>query len=783
MNGVHSRQIGARRRGFGPNACLEAMDTIMNRVPFRSPSWLLVVLMAAPGVWAQKEPRIGYVYPAGGQKGSSFEATIGGQFLADCDRVSVTGDGVGVRVLEHTRPLTPKELNELRQKTRKLQTLLGNLEKNRGKPGHQARVAEATKLAGEIGLEKADRMSLNEFRRKLFDPKKQLNPQISETVRVEVELAPDAPPGKRDLRLITPAGISNPLVFQVGQCPEHLEREPNERPADSEAPLELPGVLNGQILPGDVDRFRIHAHQGDRLVAAVSARKLIPYLADAVPGWFQATLTLYDEEGREVAYSDDYRFIPDPVIATEIPEDGVYVLEIRDAIYRGREDFVYRITLGEIPFVTSVFPLGGPVEKETLVSLKGWNIPVDTLKVRPEKSSPAVRPVRIASQEDGAPTVPFAVDTLPESLEEEPDNGTSDAQAIELPRIVNGRIDHPGDVDVFQIEGQVGEEIFVEVQARRLGSPLDSILKVLDRQGRLLAANDDHEDPGAGLTTHHADSRLHFRVGEKGPFYIRLADAQNKGGEAYAYRLRISHEHPDFKLRVVPSTINARAGAIVPITVYAMRQDGFAGDIALELKGAPEGFTLSGGWVPGDQDRVQCTLTVPSKPEKRVSRLRLEGQAQIGDRKVIRQAVPAEDRMQAFIYHHLVPSETWTVAINGKPRGGQPLTLLEEEPVKLAGGETTRVRIAGPRGRFARQIQLELTNPPAGIRVKGLELDDEGPAILLSAAKEKTPAGLKGNLIVHAFTVREFKARNGKVQRRRVPVGTLPAIPFEVVGP
>ena len=29
------------------------------------------------------------------------------------------------------------------------------------------------------------------------------------------------------------------------------------------------------------------------------------------------------------------------------------------AIYRGREDFVYRITIGELPFVTSIFPLGG----------------------------------------------------------------------------------------------------------------------------------------------------------------------------------------------------------------------------------------------------------------------------------------------------------------------------------------------------------------------------------------------------------------------------------------
>ena len=72
---------------------------------------------------------------------------------------------------------------------------------------------------------------------------------------------------------------------------------------------------------------------------------MIPYLADAVPGWFQATLTLRDAKGKEVAYTDDFRFNPDPIITYTIPADGEYLLEIKDSIYRGREDFVYRIAV------------------------------------------------------------------------------------------------------------------------------------------------------------------------------------------------------------------------------------------------------------------------------------------------------------------------------------------------------------------------------------------------------------------------------------------------------
>jgi hypothetical protein len=130
-------------------------------------------------------------------------------------------------------------------------------------------------------------------------------------------------------------------------------------PSSTGLRINLPAVVNGQIAPGGVNRYRFHARKGQQIVAAVRARELMPYLADAVPGWFQATLALYDGKGRELAYDDDYRFHPDPVLHYEIASDGEYSLEIKDAIYRGREDFVYRITVGELPFVTSIFPLGG----------------------------------------------------------------------------------------------------------------------------------------------------------------------------------------------------------------------------------------------------------------------------------------------------------------------------------------------------------------------------------------------------------------------------------------
>ena len=178
--------------------------------------------------------------------------------------------------------------------------------------------------------------------------------------------------------------LSQPLVFCVGQLPEFNKPKPpavaeplpanragNAGAQTAAAPVEsrivLPCVVNGQIMPGGVDRYRFQARKGQRLVIAASARELMPYLADAVPGWFQAALSLYDAQGHEVAYADHFRFHPDPVLFYEVPKDGEYVLQIRDSIYRGREDFVYRITAGELPFVTGIFPLGGPAGAQTTV--------------------------------------------------------------------------------------------------------------------------------------------------------------------------------------------------------------------------------------------------------------------------------------------------------------------------------------------------------------------------------------------------------------------------------
>jgi hypothetical protein len=627
-------------------------------------------------------------------------------------------------------------------------------------------------------------------------------------VHLEVVIAPDAPVGQREMRLITPNGVSNPRIFCIGQLNEFSEAasvtqgDPNNlpqlrnlnqprisRPAH-ETPITIPAVINGQILPGGANRYRFSARKGAQLIVAASARELNPYLADTVPGWFQAAITLMDVKGKELAYADHYRFHPDPVLCFKIPEDGEYVLEIRDSIYRGREDFVYRITVGEVPFITDFFPLGGQDGKKTTVELVGANLPAAnpsamTTMFDASGKTPAVYPLSVQDKTCCSNNISFAVDSLLSFQAKGVHESAGHAQAVALPVVINGRIERPGKWDVYSFAGRAGQEIVAEITARRLGSPMDSVLKLTDITGKVLAFNDDWDDKAAGLETHHADSYLRAKLAADGTYFIHVGDAQKQFGPQVAYRLRLSEPRPDFQLRIAPSALAIRGGASAAFTVYALRQDGFAGEIPLSLTAAPEGFVLGGGRIPAGQDQIRVTLTAPFRAAQEPISLALEGRAQVHGETITRRAVPCEDMMQAFAYRHLVAAQEFLVTIvnrNGPRFAGD---MLDAVPLKLTVGAVTPVRLALPLRTPRGQLELELDDPPAGITVEKVSAAEGGCQVALRCDGAKAKAGVEGNLIIRVFfrpiVPASVAATRPAAANRRLPLGTLAAIPFQVV--
>jgi hypothetical protein len=671
------------------------------------PAALACVLLGSATVLAQpapRDPHLAYAFPAGCQQGTSCQLVVGGQYLKEASEVYVSGEGVKAEIVRWYRPLTRGEFNQLRMRLDEMRMKLIA-------QGNRDPSEEEVAAAANISEQELKEMDI--YRQRDRDPKRQPNEQLAEELTLVLTVAQDALPGKRELRLLTESALSNPLWLHVGQWPEIREQEPNDKLPDRSIDR-LPIVVNGQILPGDCDTFAFTAQKGMRLVIVAAARDVIPYLADAVPGWFQAVVQLTDAAGNEVAYADSFQHRQDPALYFEVPQDGEYRLQIRDALYRGREDFVYRITLGEIPFVTGMFPLGARWDEKTTIQLEGWNLSQTTFETK-ALGFRQFRPVRWYSvpQENGqAVRVPVQMDLLREELDREPNNDIAAAQPVSPRKIINGRIDAPGDEDLFFISS--GGRLAIDVQARRHGSPLDAMLTLVDAKGRELAFSDDFEDKTQALLTHHADPQLVATIPAAGA-YLRLSDAQGNGGSSFVYRLVLRPPEPDFDLRLTPATLVARPGAVRPITVHVQRQDNFAEDIELALVDPPPGFALAGGIIPGNADRVTLTLSVPPTPTEQPVVLEMAGRAQRkgGRQPLVRPAIPAEDMMQAFIWHHLIPVEDWSVIVSGRPVPAFPVEWVQNLPplpLPLGGDFLLPVR---PKARSiaADDVHLEVKEP------------------------------------------------------------------------
>lgn len=820
--------------------------------------FLVVGSVASAQIAKPNGAKIGYVYPAGGQRGSTFDVFVGGRQISRAVGAAFSGGGISVKVLDTfpwPRNLDGRDRYEIRNRVvevaskhisdtpegKAMKTLIERLPKA-NKPNDPPeeieaipfvwpRYASLRKIAEpDVFLPFDETLDLiyqnygpNMWRR-APDP-------LMEIVLLEVTIAPDAVPGNRELRLITNLGISNPMYFQVGVHPEVVEKEPNSPDnnyiantmRDFPQPVyETPVVINGQILHADVDRFRFRAKKGETLVLNVQARQLMPYLADAVPGWFEAVVTVYDEKENEIGYADGYRFEQDPVYVFTAPEDGVYIAEVRDSLFRGREDFVYRLSIARTPLVESVFPLGLKEGTTATLKLEGINLPKKEIQV---EAKPGHENIREISMIDGhwLPfPVRYAVDSLPEANKTSDNNSREKAQAVALPVNVNGILSQPGEHDFYRFEGKEGETIVFEVIARKLNSPLDSRITLLDEAGQILAENDDGGtiDPDAkymsyliGTQTHNADSKLTHVLPKTGNYVVRIGDAARQGGAAFSYRLRVSRPRPDFTVYTTPTSVLMPTTHCAPIWFRAIRGEGYTGPIELKLVGDPNGFSLDGGLFQEGEDEMVCILTTPPDPLNHPFALTFEAVA-IQDGETVRRPVfAAEDMEQAFLYHHLVPADHFWVLLNTRQAttGFRP---LKTEPIVLKQGQAVDVEFESPNPNVTATTIYFLKDAPPGIWVKKKEQEKNRLVLTIGAAADtlqktaekeffkKNPppppqssnaeAGkepekpaveplktLAGNLFVSVDA--ETVPKNPNDKKTRYSLGGLPALPFRVV--
>jgi hypothetical protein len=311
-----------------------------------------------------------------------------------------------------------------------------------------------------------------------------------QSATLEITVTNDAWPGIHRFRVKTPLGTTNTMALAIGVLPEVKQRERMPFDSASSAQLvDLPATLVGKIsAPGEESRYEFHGKAGEEMVFRVMASQLGSELA--------STLELSDGSGQILASAGKNENQPDTALTYKLPRDGKYTLTIADRNRGGGGGYFYRLDAGPLPYIASFFPLGVRAGSASEVAVEGANLGgIRDIKINPPRSVSGwtTIPIEVGVGASRAINEPrLEVGNEPEVAEQEPNNTVAQAQAVSVPVTINGHIDGgvsaqgQPDEDYFKFQASKGQQLSIDVAAARLGSPLDSVIEVLDAEGKAI---------------------------------------------------------------------------------------------------------------------------------------------------------------------------------------------------------------------------------------------------------------------------------------------------------
>lgn len=153
----------------------------------------------------------------------------------------------------------------------------------------------------------------------------------------------------------------SPVPMYVSAFPSTSESEPNDND-DQATAITVPGGAAGIIAtPRDIDCYMFDGAKGQVWEARVFARRLRSPL--------DAVLNVRRHKGGGLAGNDDAAG-PDPVVRFTLPEDGKYVVEVRDLLFKSGPEFTYYLEVGP---VAPALVLSTPPEQEARVTVASGN--------------------------------------------------------------------------------------------------------------------------------------------------------------------------------------------------------------------------------------------------------------------------------------------------------------------------------------------------------------------------------------------------------------------------
>lgn len=468
-----------------------------------------------------------------------------------------------------------------------------------------------TKLRVEVLGEFTDRAQTVVF----LDPA--VHGDVAESTYTRLALdfttAPDAPLGPHYFRVVTPRGASNVLLFRVGDQPHILEQEPNST-FDQAQEVPVPATINGRLnTDGDFDFFRFHAEKGQSWIFDLRAARN--------GNGLDAALILADAKGRRLRHSEDV-FIWDPFIQYTFDEAGAYYAIVQPTHRHNDPNFAYQLDIRTAPHLETISPISMPpgATAEATVfgaglagsgklwfeapGFSGEVIEMRGTTARVKIHAPANAregPTQLAIATPGGRSNPatLLIDRTPVH---------SGGGEIHPPVSIHGiaRYRQP---ERFAFDVKPGDTLVFEVRAQRFGSPVDSLVRIVDTLGNQVAANDDYNFPGSHFSK---DSYLSHEFKDGGRYFVEIRNLWKTTGEDFPYQLLVHPPQPRFELELEMDSRYLYAGAPASVKVMVLRQDGYKEPVRVEVKGLPPGVTADPLEIPTGKDEGDLVFHVPA---------------------------------------------------------------------------------------------------------------------------------------------------------------------------
>jgi hypothetical protein len=427
---------------------------------------------------------------------------------------------------------------------------------------------------------------------------------------LEFSASAGAPLGPHYFRIVSRRGASNLLLFRIGDQPHIVEKEPNSTLADAQQ-VSIPATINGRLdHDGDFDFFRFQVRQGDTWIFDVrSARN---------GNGLDPALILLDSKGRKLAHSEDV-FIWDPFLEYTFAEAGTCYAVVQPTHTHNDPAFAYQLDIRTAPHLETITPISmrpGTDQEATLfgAGLRGssarlWfdspgfsgevlSLNGSTAQVRIRVPGDASEgPHQVAMINEGGRSAPatFLVDATPAYREGQPI-----ATAVSITGIARYR-----EPERFPFDVRAGDTLVFEVRAQRFGSPVDSILRITDENGKELAFNDD-----AKLleTPFNKDSLLMHKFEQGGKHFVEIRNLYKTAGEDVPYQLLIRSPRPDYDLLFDSDHPYVYANGAGSLKVTTVSRDGYDGPYAAEVTGLPAEIQAARAEVPAGSAEIEIAL-------------------------------------------------------------------------------------------------------------------------------------------------------------------------------